>query len=210
MYYPYIDITDPLTGSTRPTPPSGTMAGGYAATDATRGVWKAPAGTNATLTGAIGLEYNVTDAESAILNPIAINAIRNLTPYGIVSWGARTMHGQDANPSDYKYVPVRRLARFIEQSLYQGTQWVVFEPNDAALWGQVRLSVGSFMDSLFRQGAFAGASPRDAYFVKCDASTNPQSSTSLGVLNVVVGFAPVDPAEFVIITIQQMTGQSGN
>jgi hypothetical protein len=210
LYYPYIDITDPLTGSTRPTPPSGTMAGVYAATDATRGVWKAPAGTNATLTGAIGLEYNVTDAESAILNPIAINAIRNLTPYGIVSWGARTMHGQDANPSDYKYVPVRRLALFIEQSLYQGTQWVVFEPNDAALWGQVRLSVGSFMDSLFRQGAFAGASPRDAYFVKCDASTNPQSSTSLGVLNVVVGFAPVDPAEFVIITIQQMTGQSGN
>jgi uncharacterized protein len=210
LYYPYIDITDPLTGMTRPTPPSGTMAGLYALTDATRGVWKAPAGTNASLVGAIGLEYNVTDSESGILNPIAVNAIRNLTPYGIVSWGARTMHGQDANPSDYKYVPVRRLALFIEQSLYQGTQWVVFEPNDATLWGQVRLSIGSFMDSLFRQGAFAGASPRDAYFVKCDASTNPASSTSLGVLNVIVGFAPVDPAEFVIITIQQMTGQSGN
>jgi len=210
LYYPYIDITDPLTGATRPTPPSGTMAGVYAATDAARGVWKAPAGTNASLVGAIGLEYNVTDAESAILNPIAINAIRNLTPYGIVSWGARTMHGQDANPSNYKYVPVRRLALYIEQSLYQGTQWVVFEPNDANLWGQVRLTVGSFMDSLFRQGAFAGASPRDAYFVKCDADTNPPSSVSLGVLNVVVGFAPVDPVEFVIITITQISGQSGS
>jgi phage tail sheath protein FI len=209
LYYPYIDITDPLTGMTRPTAPSGTMAGVYALTDATRGVWKAPAGTNASLVGAINLEYNVTDAESGILNPIAINAIRNIIPYGIVSWGTRTMHGQDANPSDYKYVPVRRLALYIEQSLYQGTQWVVFEPNDATLWGQVRLSVSSFMDTLFRQGAFAGASPRDAYFVKCDADTNPSSSVSLGVLNVVVGFAPVDPAEFVIITIQQIAGQSG-
>jgi uncharacterized protein len=209
LYYPYVDITDPLTGMKRPTPPSGTMAGVYAATDATRGVWKAPAGTNAALVGAIGLEYNVTDADSAVLNPIAVNAIRNLIPYGIVAWGARTMHGQDANPSDYKYVPVRRLALYIEQSLYQGTQWVVFEPNDATLWGQVRLSITSFMDTLFRQGAFAGASPRESYFVKCDASTNPPSSVSLGVLNVVVGFAPVDPAEFVIITIQQMAGQSG-
>jgi phage tail sheath protein FI len=208
LYYPYIDITDPLTGATRPTPPSGTMAGVYAATDATRGVWKAPAGTNANLAGAIGVEYNVTTSESGVLNPIAINAIRNLVPYGIVSWGARTMHGQDANPSDYKYVPVRRLALYIEQSLYQGTQWVVFEPNDEQLWAALRLSIGSFMDSLFRQGAFAGTSPRSAYFVKCDAETNPVSSTSLGVLNAIVGFAPVYPAEFVIITIQQMAGQS--
>jgi phage tail sheath protein FI len=208
IYYPFIDIQDPLTGMQRPTPPSGTMAGVYAATDSSRGVWKAPAGTNAVLKGALALEYTLSDAESGYLNPVAINAIRSLVPYGIVSWGARTMHGNDANPSDYKYVPVRRLALYIEQSLLQGTQWVVFEPNDATLWGEVRKSITSFMDTLFRQGAFAGSSPREAYFVKCDADTNPQSQIALGILNIVVGFAPVDPTEFVIISIQQIAGQS--
>jgi phage tail sheath protein FI len=208
IYYPYINITDPLTGQLRPTAPSGTVAGLYAATDSARGIWKAPAGTNAALRGALALEYAVSDAESGYLNPVAINAIRNLTPHGIVAWGARTMHGNDANPSDYKYVPVRRLALYIEQSLLRGTQWVVFEPNDATLWGEVRKSISSFMDTLFRQGAFAGSSPREAYFVKCDADTNPQSQIALGILNIVVGFAPVDPAEFVIITIQQIAGQS--
>jgi phage tail sheath protein FI len=181
------------------------VAGIYAATDASRGVWKAPAGVNTGLTGVLGLQYVLSDAQNGQLNPNAINCLRQLPTYGAVVWGARTMAGSDAAGSQWKYVPIRRFALFLESSLYQGTQWAVFEPNAAPLWSAVRLSIGAFMQGLFLQGAFAGTTPPQAYFVKCDADNNPPASVALGVLNITVGFAPLYPAEFVVITIQQMT-----
>jgi len=128
-------------------------------------------------------------------------------PNGIVNWGARTMDGDDDFGSEYKYIPIRRLALFMEESLYRGLKWAVFEPNDEPLWSQIRLNVGAFMHNLFRQGAFQGQTPRDAYFVKCDSSTTTQNDRNLGIVNVVVGFAPLKPAEFVVLTLQQMAGQ---
>jgi uncharacterized protein len=183
------------------------VAGLWARTDGTRGVWKAPAGTAATLTGVQKLEYKLTDPENGVLNPVAINCLRNFPIYGPVCWGARTLNGADQMADQWKYIPVRRLALYIEESLYRGTQWVVFEPNDTPLWAQIRLNVGAFMQTLFRQGAFQGSTPQQAYFVQCDATTNPQASINLGIVNIVVGFAPLNPAEFVVITIQQMAGQ---
>ncbi|MGC2108246.1 MAG: phage tail sheath C-terminal domain-containing protein [Candidatus Korobacteraceae bacterium] len=208
LYFPRIDIPDPLNAfRLRATPPSGTMAGLYARTDTNRGVWKAPAGTEATLTNVQKLEYKLTDPENGVLNPLAINCLRNFPIYGPVSWGARTLNGADQMSDDYKYIPVRRLALYIEESLYRGTQWVVFEPNDEPLWAQIRLNVGSFMHDLFRKGAFQGQTPTDAYFVKCDNQTTTQNDINLGIVNVSVGFAPLKPAEFVVIQIQQMAGQ---
>ena len=207
IYYPNILIGDPLTGGLRLSAPSGTMAGIYAKTDGTRGVWKAPAGTAASLVGAQQLEYTMTDGENGIINPVGANGIRLLNPYGIVSWGARTLLGADDIGSQWKYVPVRRLALYIEESLRRGTQWSVFEPNDEPLWSQIRLNVGTFMNTLFRQGAFEGASPRDAYFVKCDDETTQQADIDRGIVNIIVGFAPLKPAEFVMIAIAQIAGQ---
>lgn len=184
------------------------MAGIYASTDATRGVWKAPAGIDASLTGVSGLQYTLTDLQNGSLNPLGVNCLRQFNVYGDVVWGARTMQGNDQAASQWKYVPIRRLALYIESSLYDGTQWVVFEPNDASLWSQIRLNVGTFMQGLFLQGAFQGTTPQQAYFVKCDADNNPQSSINLGVVNILVGFAPLYPAEFVVIHIQQMAGQT--
>jgi hypothetical protein len=203
-----MDIPDPLNNyRLRKVSPSGTIAGLWARIDGSRGVWKAPAGTEATLTGVQSLEYQLTDPENGVLNPIAINCLRNFPIYGPVCWGARTLFGADQMADDYKYIPVRRLALYLEESLYRGTQWVVFEPNDTPLWAAIRLNVGSFMQTLFRQGAFQGSTPQQAYFVLCDATTNPQSSIDLGIVNIVVGFAPLKPAEFVVITIQQIAGQ---
>ena len=208
LYFPRIAIADPLNNfRLRPTPPSGTIAGLFATTDGARGVWKAPAGTEAVLGGVQQLQYNTTNAENGVLNPLAINCLRNFPVYGSVCWGARTLFGADQMADDYKYVPVRRLALYIEESLYRGTQWVVFEPNDEPLWAQIRLNVGAFMHELFRQGAFQGQTPKDAYFVKCDSETTPQDQINLGIVNIVVGFAPLKPAEFVIIQLQQMAGQ---
>jgi phage tail sheath protein FI len=208
VYFPRVKIADPLNGfRSRTVAPSGTLAGVWASTDAARGVWKAPAGIGATLAGVNELTYKLTDLENGVLNPLAINALRTFPVYGPVSWGARTLYGADQLVDDYKYIPVRRLALNIEESLYRGTQWVVFEPNDAPLWSQIRLNVGAFMQLLFRQGAFAGAKPDDAYFVHCDDKTNPQATINLGIVNVVVGFAPLKPAEFVVIQIQQIAGQ---
>lgn len=208
LYFPRLDIPDPLNNyRLRKVSPSGTMAGLWARTDGARGVWKAPAGTEATLTGVQSLEYQLTDPENGILNPLAINCARNFPIYGPVCWGARTLFGADQMADEYKYIPVRRLALYLEESLYRGTQWAVFEPNDTPLWSALRLNVGSFMQTLFRQGAFQGSTPQQAYFVLCDATTNPQSSIDLGIVNVVVGFAPLLPAEFVVITIQQIAGQ---
>ena len=208
FYFPWVEAPDPLVGN-RPTlyPPCGFVAGIYAATDASRGVWKAPAGIEAGITGATGLQYNMTELENGDLNIQAINCLREFKVYGDVVWGARTLQGNDQAGSQWKYIPTRRLALLIESSLYDGTQWVVFEPNDEHLWSQIRLNVGAFMQGLFLQGAFQGTSPNQAYFVKCDAENNPQASIDLGVVNVLVGFMPLYPAEFVVIQIQQIAGQ---
>ena len=133
---------------------------------------------------------------------------RSFPVFGTVAWGARTLRGSDQAASDGKYVNVRRMNLFLQQSLYQGTQFAVFEPNDEPLWAEIRLAVGSFMNTLFRQGAFQGASPREAYFVRCDSSTTTQADIDLGIVNIRVGFAPLKPAEFVIISLQQIAGQS--
>jgi phage tail sheath protein FI len=175
--------------------------------DANRGVWKAPAGIEADLRGVQGVERTMSDPENGIINPEAVNAIR-VFPNGIVSWGARTMDGfANSGNDDYKYIPIRRLALFMEESLYRGLKFAVFEPNDEPLWAQIRLATGAFMNNLFRQVAFQGQKARDAYFVKVDAETTTQNDINLGIVNVVIAFAPLKPAEFVIITIQQRAGQ---
>jgi uncharacterized protein len=206
-YFPRLKLADPLRESRlRGFAPSGVIAGLFARMDATRGVWKAPAGVDATLSGVQELAYAMTDAENGVLNPLGLNCLRIFPIYGPVSWGARTLVGADAQASEWKYVPVRRLALFLEESLFRGTKWVVFEPNDEPLWAQIRLNIGAFMQNLFRQGAFQGTSPREAYFVKCDKETTTQADRNLGIVNIEVGFAPLKPAEFVVITIQQIAG----
>ncbi|MEH2273108.1 MAG: phage tail sheath C-terminal domain-containing protein, partial [Nostoc sp.] len=169
--------------------------------------WKAPAGTEATLTGVPQLSVPLTDPENGELNPLGINCLRTLPAFGRVIWGARTRRGDDRLTDDWKYIPVRRFALFLEESLYRGTQWVVFEPNDEPLWAQIRLNLGAFMHTLFLQGAFQGRKPEDAYFVKCDKETTIQNDINLGIVNIIVGFAPLKPAEFVILKIQQIAGQ---
>jgi uncharacterized protein len=207
-YYPWIQAPDPLNQN-RPSyyPPCGFIAGIYARTDGTRGVWKAPAGTEATLAGSSGVAVQLNDSQNGLLNPLGVNCIRNFSVYGIVVWGARTMQGNDELGSQWKYIPVRRTALFIEESLYRALKWAVFEPNDNPLWAELRLNVGSFMQTLFQQGAFQGQTPADAYFVKCDDETTTQNDINLGIVNILVGFAPLQPAEFVVIQIQQMAGQ---
>ncbi|MFF2545552.1 phage tail sheath family protein [Kitasatospora sp. NPDC058063] len=207
LYFPHLELVDPLTGRLRSFPPSGTIAGVMARTDGQRGVWKAPAGTEAGLPGVRALTVPLTDRENGLLNPLAVNCLRTFPVVGPVVWGARTMAGADALSSQWKYVPVRRLALMLEESLYRGTKWVVFEPNDERLWAQIRLNVGAFLHSLFQQGAFQGTSARSAYFVKCDRDTTTQDDINRGVVNVVVGFAPLKPAEFVIVKIEQLAGQ---
>jgi hypothetical protein len=208
IYFPRVIQADPLRDGQLDTfVPCGIIAGVMARTDAQRGVWKAPAGLDAALNGIQGLSVNLNDAENGMLNPIGINCLRSFPINGRVVWGARTLRGADQIADEYKYIPVRRLALFIEESLYRGTQWVVFEPNDEPLWSQIRLNVGAFMQNLFRQGAFQGRTPREAYFVKCDRETTTQNDINLGIVNIIVGFAPLKPAEFVIIKLQQMAGQ---
>lgn len=208
MYYPRIKIPDPLDDMRlRTVGASGTVAGVYARTDGSRGVWKAPAGTEATVRNVPELDDALTDAENGALNPLGVNSLRNLPVFGNVVWGARTLDGSDQQASEWKYVPVRRMALFIEESLFRGLKWVVFEPNDEPLWSQIRLNVGAFMQNLFRQGAFQGKTPRDAYFVKCDSETTTQNDINSGIVNIIVGFAPLKPAEFVIVKLQQMAGQ---
>jgi phage tail sheath protein FI len=208
VYFPRVLQADPnLGGQVDAFVPCGAVAGVLARTDSQRGVWKAPAGVDASLNGVAGLKVEMTDPENGLLNPLGINCLRTFPVAGRVVWGARTMRGADAAADEYKYVPVRRTALYIEESLYRGLKWVVFEPNDEPLWAQIRLNVGAFMHNLFRQGAFQGATPRDAYFVKCDKETTTQNDVNLGIVNIVVGFAPLKPAEFVIIKLQQMAGQ---
>lgn len=205
IYWPRITVSS--GGALRNIDPSGAIAGVMARTDVRRGVWKAPAGLEANLLGVRGVEYSMSDGENGLINPQAVNAIRTF-PNGIVSWGARTMVGFDnSGNDDYKYIPIRRLALYIEESLYRGLKWAVFEPNDAPLWRQLGQAAGAFMNNLFRLGAFAGAKKSDAYFVKCDSETTTQNDINLGIVNVVIGFAPLKPAEFVVITLQQQAGE---
>ncbi|MGH7516499.1 MAG: phage tail sheath family protein [Gemmatimonadales bacterium] len=208
VYFPRLRIADPLNDfRLRDFAPSGTVAGIYARTDNDRGVWKAPAGIDTTLRNVNELSYVLTDAENGTLNPLGIDCLRNFPIFGSIAWGARTLDGADVQASEWKYLPVRRFALFLEESLYRGTKWVVFEPNDEPLWAQIRLNVGAFMQTLFRQGAFQGQTPREAYFVKCDKETTTQDDINNGIVNILVGFAPLKPAEFVIIKISQIAGQ---
>jgi uncharacterized protein len=187
--------------------PAGSIAGLMARTDANRGVWKAPAGLEATIRGVTGVERRMTDPDNGAINPKALNAVR-VFPSGVVGWGARTLVGFDGSGNiDDKYIPVRRTMLFIEESLYRGLHFAVFEPNAEALWSQIRLAAGSFMNGLFRQGAFKGLKSSDAYFVACDATTTTETDINLGIVNVIVGFAPLKPAEFVILTVKQIAGQ---
>ena len=205
IYWPRLMIA--TNGSTKAIDPSGSIAGLMSRIDANRGVWKAPAGIEAGIRGVRGIERTMTDRENGLINPAAVNALR-VFPNGIVSWGARTMDGFDnSGNDDYKYVPVRRIALFLEESLFRGLKFAVFQPNDEPLWALIRLAAGAFMNNLFRQGAFQGQKASDAYFVKVDSETTTQNDINLGIVNVVVGFAPLKPAEFVVITIQQKAGQ---
>jgi hypothetical protein len=209
LYFPRVVEADLLSqGQPSTFAPCGIVAGIMARTDSQRGVWKAPAGLDASLNGIMGFDVELKDSDSGVLNPLGINCLRSFPPVnGRVVWGSRTLRGADQLADDYKYVPVRRLALFMEESLFRGTQWVVFEPNDEPLWAQIRLNVGAFMHDLFVQGAFQGTTPKDAYFVKCDSESTTQNDINLGIVNIVVGYAPLKPAEFVVIKIQQMAGQ---
>ena len=211
LYFPMLIEADPLRqGQLGTMPGSGAICGLIATTDNTRGVWKAPAGIDAAFVGAQGLTVQMTDGENGELNPIGVNCLRNFPFIGNVVWGARTMRGADVLSDNYKYLPVRRMALYLELSLQQGLQWVVFEPNDEPLWASIRLNVQSFMQELFTKGAFAGTTPQQAYLVKCDSETTTPTDQANGVVNIVVGFAPLYPAEFVVLQIQQLAGQTAS
>lgn len=206
VYYPWVRATDPTGESVEPLalPPSGYVAGLYARTDARRGVWKAPAGTEANLGGAVGLVKETSDAEQDTLNPLGVNVIRSFPAAGLVVWGARAV----SSDPEWKYVSVRRTAIYLEQSIYNGIQWAVFEPNDEDLWSSLRLNINAFMMLQFRNGAFQGKSAGDAFFVRCDDKTTTQADIDAGVVNILVGFAPLKPAEFVVLKLSQKALQT--
>ncbi len=208
VYFPRLRMPDPLSENRLADfAPCGAVAGIISRTDVQRGVWKAPAGLAASFSGAQGFTYSMTDLQNGVLNPLGLNCLRNFPVAGNLIWGSRTLAGADLLTSEWKYLPVRRLALYLEESLYRGTQWVVFEPNDEPLWAQIRLNIGAFMQSLFRQGAFQGSKQSDAYFVKCDRETTTQNDIDNGIVNIHVGFAPLKPAEFVVLKFQQIAGQ---
>lgn len=200
LYWPWIKVFDPPSGQAKFVPPGGHMAGVWARSDDQRGVHKAPA--NEVVRGAIALELQVTKGEHDELNPSGINVIRSFPGRGIRVWGARTLSSDPA----WRYLNVRRLFNYVEESVLEGTQWVVFEPNDMALWERVKRTVGSFLLGVWRTGALFGATPQEAFYVKCDAETNPPDVVDRGQLVVEVGIAPVKPAEFVIFRIAQFSG----
>jgi len=201
VYFPYLRYSD--GGLVRSIGAAGAVAGLMARTDSTRGVWKAPAGVEADIRGIVDIELNLTDGENGVLNKLGANCIRRF-PSGFTVWGARTLDGSDDLGSEWKYVPIRRFALFLEESLFRGTKWVVFEPNDEPLWAQIRMNLSAFMMGLFRQGAFQGSTPDKAFYVKCDGETTTANDRNLGIVNIEVGFAPLKPAEFVVIKIQQI------
>ncbi len=208
VYFPWLKMLDPLGVSSEPiqAPPSGFIAGLYSRIDAKRGVWKAPAGTEAMLAGAVGLVTELTDTQQGNLNTHtkSVCVLRKFPGSGLISWGARTL----SSDPEYKYIPVRRMAIMLRVSIFNGIQWAVFEPNDEDLWSQLRMNIGSFMMTLFRKGAFQGSKPSEAFFVKCDAETTTQDDIDLGVVNILIGFAPLKPAEFVVVKISQMAGEA--
>jgi uncharacterized protein len=209
IYFPYLKSTDSLTGNPIELPPSGFVAGIYARTDLNRGVWKAPAGLETVIRNTTGVvEWGkMTDQTQGTLNPIGVNCLRSFPGVGTVVYGARTLVSSNTALQQWKYVPVRRIALFIEQTLIRNLGWVVFEPNDEPLWAAIRTSIQGFMLSLFNQGAFQGAAPSQAFQVKCDKSTTTQQDIDNGIVNIVVAFAPLKPAEFVIVKIAQLAGQ---
>jgi phage tail sheath protein FI len=197
-----------MNGQPKVLPPCGFMAAAWAATDTAAGVWKAPAGLDVPVGGITGLQANLSDDDSGALNPQGINAIRQFSIGGNVVWGARTVYGSDTLNDEYKYLPVRRLLLYIETSLRFGTMWAVFQPNGPSLWSRLQTQISTFMAGLFSQGALAGTSASQAFFVKCDATTTLPSDQAAGIVNVQVGFAPLYPAEFVVITVSQQTAKS--
>jgi hypothetical protein len=202
IYFPWVLSPDPIGVGRNPKillPPSGFLAGLYARIDNSRGVFKAPAGTEAGVSGALGTATTVSDREQDQLNPVSVNVIRTVPGSGFVVWGTRTI-GSDAS---WRYIPIRRMAIFLRVSIYYGIQWAVFEPNDEPLWASLRLNIRSFMLTQFRAGAFQGSKPDDAFFVKCDSSTTTQTDIDNGVVNILVGFAPLKPAEFVVLKLSQ-------
>ena len=208
-YYPPLRVPDPSNGGRlREIAPSGTLAGIWARTDGETGVWKAPAGTTASLRGVPELTHVLSDPQNGVLNPQGLNALRNFDVPGNIAWGARTLMGADLLASDWKYIPVRRTALFIESSLFDGLQWAVFQPNADPLWLEIRGAVTSFMQRLFRQGAFKGTSPREAFIVRCGPDTTTQADINAGIVNVFVGFAPLQPAEFVVVSLQLQLQQA--
>jgi phage tail sheath protein FI len=210
LYFPYLNIEDPLTASTRALPPSGFVAGIYARTDTNRGVWKAPAGLEASVTNTTGVvdSGRMTDMRQGVLNLLGVNCLRDFPGIGTVVFGARTLVAQNVAFQQWWYVPVRRMALFIEQTLYSNLRWAIFEPNDTPLWVALRTTVESFMLSLYNQGAFQGTTPSQAFQVKCDNTTTTQDDIDQGKVNIIVAFAPLKPAEFVIVKIAQLAGQA--
>jgi len=206
VYFPWVWSADPIGRGRNPRillPPSGFIAGVYARIDNSRGVFKAPAGIEAGVAGALSVATTVSDVEQDRLNPISVNVVRSVPGSGYVVWGARTF-GSDAS---WRYIPVRRMAIFLRVSIYYGIQWAVFEPNDEPLWAELRLNIRSFMLTQFRAGAFQGGTPDQAFFVKCDSSTTTQQDIDNGVVNILVGFAPLKPAEFVVLRLSQKVNQ---
>jgi phage tail sheath protein FI len=199
LYYPWIEVMDPVDNQRVMVPPSGHVAGVWARTDATRGVHKAPA--NEVVLGANGLSFQVTHAEQGEMNRQGINCIRSFPGRGIRIWGARTM--STLEDPEWRYINVRRLFNFVSESIMEGTQWAVFEPNDATLWTQLRIAATNFLTRVWRDGALFGATPGEAFYVKCDEETNPPEMVEAGQVTVEIGIAPVKPAEFVVFRISQ-------
>lgn len=200
MYWPWIQVFDPTTGKNTAFPPSGHLAGIWSRNDDTRGVFKAPA--NEIVLGAVGLEYAVSRGEMDMLNPQGVNSIKAFPGRGIRVWGGRTL----SSDAEWRYVNVRRYFNYLEESILQGTQWCVFEPNDERLWGRIRRTIGAFLVNEWRSGALFGATPQQAFFVKCDGENNTAESIDLGMVIVEIGVAPVKPAEFVIFRLSQFSG----
>jgi phage tail sheath protein FI len=203
MYWPWIKVADPVAGKQVLVPPSGHMAGIWARSDSSRGVHKAPA--NEVVRGAVSLELNITKGEHDVLNPIAVNCIRAFRGQGIRVWGARTL----SSDPEWRYLNVRRLFNYVEKSILQGTNWVVFEPNDPKLWDSVKRTVTMFLRRVWRDGALFGKTPAQAFFVKCDEENNPAENRDVGILTVEIGIAPVKPAEFVVFRISQFAEGAG-
>ncbi|WP_433679889.1 phage tail sheath family protein [Nocardia sp. CA-119907] len=200
LYYPWVKVFDPSAGTGRFVPPSGHIAGIWARNDESRGVHKAPA--NEVVRGALTLGVQLTKPEHDLLNPLGINCIRTFPGRGIRVWGARTLSSDPA----WRYLNVRRLFNYMEESILNGTQWVVFEPNDDALWARIRRTISAFLVNEWRKGALFGLTPDEAFYVKCDRETNPAEAIDVGQVVCEIGIAPVKPAEFVVFRLAQISG----